>query len=107
MSLATLDTHEVVKDTQAEAVARNMRKARDLDLPFLATKLDLERMRTDLTGEIQNLRTDVSGGIGMIRTAIADSEAETVKWVGAIGFQTLTVLGGVIGLIKSLKPRGK
>ena len=71
MSLATLDTHEVVKDlqsagftdAQAEAVARNIRKAQDLDLSSLATKPDVEKVRTDLTGEIQKVRCDLTSEI--------------------------------------------
>ncbi len=95
MSLATLDTHEVVKDlrsagftdAQAEAVARNIRKAQDLDLSALATKVDVEKVRTDLT------------------TAIAETKVEMIKWVfGAIGLQTLIILGGIVGLVKTLKP---
>ena len=106
MSLATLDTHEVVKDlqsagftdAQAEAVARNLRKAQDLDLSTLATKLDLEKVRTDLKGDIDKVRADLT-------VAIAESKAELIKWVfGAIGLQTLIILGGVVGLIKSLRP---
>ncbi len=113
MSLATLDTHEVVKDlqsagftdAQAEGGARNIRKAQDLDLSSLATKPDVEKVRADLTGEIQKVRSDLTSEIEKIRTAIADSKADTIKWVlGAIGFQTLIILGGVIGLMKSLKP---
>lgn len=95
MSLATLDTYEVVKDlrsagftdAQAEAVARNIRKAQDLDLSALATKVDVEKVRTDLT------------------TAIAETKVEMIKWMfGAIGLQTLIILGGIVGLVKSLKP---
>ena len=146
MSLATVDTHEVVKDlrsagftdAQAEAVARNLRKAQDLDLSTLSTKVDveqvgtdlrseiekvrtdlrseinkvrtdlrseIEKVRTDLRSEIEKVRTDLMSEIDKVRTAVADSKAEVIKWVfGAIGFQTLIILGGVIGLIKSLKP---
>ncbi len=102
MSLATLDTHEVVRDlrsagftdAQAEAVARNIRKAQDLDLSTLATKVDVEKLRTDLTIEIKKLRS-----------AMSELKANVIKWVvGAIGFQTPIVLGAVFAFIKFLKP---
>ena len=100
--MATLDTHEAVRDlrstgftdAQAEAVARNIRKAQDLDLSALSTKVGLETVRTDLALEIEK-----------VRSAIADTKAEIIKWVfGATGLQTVIILGGVVGLIESLKP---
>lgn len=98
MSAGTLDTHEVVKDLrssgftdeQAEALARNIRKAQELDLSTLATKTDLERVRTD---------------IERVRGEIAETKAEIIKWMfGTIGVQTLIILGSVVTLIRVVKP---
>ena len=94
MTVATLDTHEVVKDLlaagftddQAEAVARNLRKARDLDFSTLATKVDI----ADLRGEME-------------RFAVGSSEikCEIIKWTfGVVGLQTLVILGTLIKLVK-------
>ncbi len=156
MSLATLDTHEVFKDlqsagftdAQAEAVARNIRKAQDLDLSTLATKSDLEELRTSLSAEIASVRADLGAEIasvradlgaeiasvradlgaeiasvradlgaeiakvrlelgleiGQLRASMFDIKGEMVKWVfGAIGFQTLITLGGMLALLKTVK----
>jgi len=83
MSVLTIDTYEVVKDLrsagftdeQAEALARTMRKAQDLDLSYLATKAD-----------------------------VAESKADIIKWMfGTIGFQTLIILGAVIALARVVR----
>lgn len=124
MSLATLDTHAVVKDlqsagftdAQAEAVARNIHKAQDLDLSTLATKVDLEKVRTDLTAEIARVRSDLTAEIaklrnefsieiGQLRTSVADMKGELAKWMfTAMGFQTLVIIGAVLALLKLVKP---
>ena len=106
MSVATLDTHEVVKDLlsagftdeQAEAVARNLRKAQDLDLSALATKVDIEKLR----GEVEKLRGDLGGEIEKVRAEIRETKSEILKWTfGMIGVQTLILLGTLIKLVKS------
>lgn len=101
MSLATLDTHAVVKD---------------LDLSVLATKVDLEKVRTDLSAEIGKVRSDLSAEIaklrnelsveiGQLRTSVADMKGELAKWMfGAMGFQTLVIIGAVLALLKLVKP---
>jgi len=39
--------------------------------------------------------------IAALRTALAEMKADILKWVvGSIGFQTLLILGALIGLIK-------
>ena len=102
MSVATLDTHEVVKDLlsagftdeQAEAVARNLRKAQDLDFSALATKLDVEKLRGDLRGDIEKVRGE-----------IGQTTAEMIKWMfGTMGVQTIILLGALMTLIKLMKP---
>lgn len=113
MSVATLDTHEVVKDLlsagftdeQAKAVARNLRKAQDLDFSALATKLDVEKLRGDLHGEIEKLCGDLRGDIEEVRGEIGQTKAEMIKWMfGTMGVQTIILLGALVTLIKLVKP---
>lgn len=82
MAALALDTYAIAKslrdagfsEAQAEAVTSAVKMAGDLDLSHLATKADL-----------------------------AEAKADLLKWmVGAIGLQTLTVLGGVAALIRLL-----
>lgn len=106
MSLATLDTHEVVEelrsagftDEQAAAVARNLRKAQDLDLSSLATKADLSIETEKIRGEIAKNRLEIG-------KEIADTKVDILKYLfGTIGFQTLIIIGAVVTLIKLVKP---
>jgi hypothetical protein len=80
MSAVPFDTHEVVKelkaagfsDEQAEAVTRVVRDAQGMGLSGLATKADL-----------------------------AETKVEILKWmVGAIGIQTVVIIGAVIALLR-------
>ena len=95
MSVATFDTHEMVKelkaagfsDEQAEAVLRAVRDSRDRDVSQLAAKTDVREAEFRLKAEI------------------AETKAEIIKWMfGTIGFQTLIILGAVIALARLLQP---
>ena len=94
MAVSVIDTHEVVKELkaagftgdQAEAVARVMRRAEELDLSHLATKSDLAELR---------LAT---------KTDLAELKVEVLKWmVGMIGMQTVVILGAVVTRIRLLQ----
>lgn len=104
MTMIALDTHEVVKelkaagftDEQAEAVTRVVRRAQDLDLSHLATKDDV---RAGL--EALELRMDAK--LSGIRSEVHANKADTLKWVlGAIGLQTIVIIGAVVALVRSI-----
>ena len=93
MTVVALDTHEVVKelkaagftDEQAEAVTRVVRRAQDVDLTDLATKQDLQSVKAEL------------------QIGLAEAKADLLKWmVGAIGVQTVVILGALIALVRAL-----
>lgn len=95
MSVATFDTHELVKelkaagfsDAQAEAVTRAVSRSRDVDLTDLATK-----------GE---LKTELREHELRLEARIANAKTEIIKWMfGTIGFQTIVILGAVIALAR-------
>jgi hypothetical protein len=72
---------------QAEALAEALGDASQGDL---ATKADLAAVRT----VIAELKTE-------LKTEIAESKTDLLKWIiGAIGFQTVVILGALISLIK-------
>ena len=104
MPIGPLDTHEVVKelkaagfsDEQAEAVTRVVRKAQDLDLSSLATKDDL---RTGL----ESLELRIDAKLPGVRSEINASKTDILKsTIGAIGFQTLVIVGAVVALVRSM-----
>jgi hypothetical protein len=97
---------------QAEALAEALGEAShgDLaakaDLADLATKADLADFatKTDLAAvrtEIAELRTELKSEIAELKIEIAGIKIELLKWIiGAIGFQTVVILGALISLIR-------
>lgn len=67
------------------------------DLADFATKADLAAVRT----EIAELRTELKTEIAELKIEIAGIKIELLKWImGAIGFQTVVILGALISLIR-------
>lgn len=111
MTVATIDTLEVVKelraagftDDQAEAVTRVVRRAQEIDLSNLATKPDVTAVKTDLAAlkDVVALKTDVVGvktdvaalkdsvalktDLTILRAdlekSLAETKAEILKWM--------------------------
>jgi len=72
---------------QAEALAEALGEAAQGDL---ATKADLAAVKADLAALKAELKAD-----------IAEAKADILKWVvGAIGFQTVVILGAPISLVR-------
>ena len=101
---------------QAETLAEALGEAAQGDL---ATKADLAalesavrrdiadlkaELKTDiaeLKAEIAGVRTELKGEIAGVRTEVAEAKADILKWVvGAIGFQTVVILGALVSLVR-------
>jgi ribosomal protein L29 len=109
---------------QAEALAEALGEAAQGDL---ATKADLGATKSELKTEIADLRTALKTEIAELRvelkteiadlrmelkteiadlrvelkTEIAGTKTDLIKWIiGAIGFQTVVILGAVISLAR-------
>ena len=88
---------------QAEALAEALSEATQSDL---ATKGDLAAVRTEIAEvrtEIAELRTQLKTEIAELRTEMAEIRADLLKWIiGAIGFQTVVILGALVSLLRIL-----
>ena len=85
---------------QAEALAEALGEASHGDL---ATKADLADLATkaDLAAAIAELRTELKTEIVELKSEIAGIKIELLKWIiGAIGFQTVVILGALITVIR-------
>ena len=120
--MQTLDTLEVAKelraagftDVQAEALTRAVRQAQNLDISTLATKADLQvvkadlqAVKADLQAEIAlvktELRTEIKAVKSDLQLEIAGLKADMLRWIiGAIGLQTLAIIGTIVALAKLL-----
>jgi F0F1-type ATP synthase membrane subunit b/b' len=68
-------------------------------------KTEIAGLRTELKTEIADLRTDFKTEIAGLRTElkteIAGTKTDLLKWIiGAIGFQTVVILGAVVSLAR-------
>jgi len=97
MTVAAFDTLKLAQalreadftPAQAEGAAEAIAAAIQSDL---ATKSDLQLMKTELSASIAESEAK-------LRTSIAESKADMLKWMfGAMGFQTVVIVGAVIAL---------
>jgi hypothetical protein len=83
----------------AETITGNIVTREHLDLRLGELEA---RLRVEIAGvraEIPGLRAKIRG----LRAEISDVRADLLKWViGAIGFQTVIIIGAVAGLIRLL-----
>ncbi|MDP4021945.1 DUF1640 domain-containing protein [Methylobacterium sp. NEAU 140] len=89
--------------TKADLDALRLSTKADLDALRLSTKADLDVVKLSTKADIDALRLSTKADIETVRREIATSKAETIKWlIGAVGFQTIAVLGAVLALSRSL-----
>ena len=145
--MQTLDTLEVAKDlraagftdAQAEALTRAVRKAQNVDVSTLATKSDLQAVKSDLRAEIQAVKSELQAEIQAVKAELqaeiqavkadiqalrsdmktetaalkseirgvqvelAGAKADALRWIiGAVGIQTLAILGTIVALARLL-----
>ena len=91
--MASIDTLEMAKELkaagfsegQAEAVVRAVGRAKVDTIAEVATKSDLRELELRLEGKL------------------AETRADLLKWMmGAIGVQTLVIVGAVVALARAL-----
>lgn len=75
----------------------------DIEALKIQTRADIEALRLTTQADIDGLRLETKADIEAVKGAIASAKVETVRWlVGAIGFQTLAVLGAVVALTRTI-----
>jgi hypothetical protein len=111
---------ERLADALSEAVRDDIATKQDVDLVRTDLRAEIAALRTELKGDIAALRAELKGDIAELRTELkgdiaglraelkadmAETKAEILKWMfGAIGFQTVLILGAVIALIRIIHP---
>ncbi|WP_342108041.1 hypothetical protein [Methylobacterium sp. SI9] len=96
---SNLATKADIRDVQADIqIVRSQVEALKVQ-----TRADIEALRLTTKADIDSLRLETKAGIESVKGAIAAAKVETVRWlVGAIGFQTLAVLGAVVALTRTI-----
>lgn len=94
MAALTFDTLKLA--LRFEAAGFPPKQAQDMASAIADTIVDTVVTRDYLDLRLSDLRGD-------IRHEIADTKAEMLKWMfGAVGLQTLAILGGVAALLRLL-----
>jgi len=76
---------------------------RDVQTDIQVVRSDIESLTIQTCADIEALRLETKADIEAVKGAIASAKVETVRWlVGAIGFQTLAVLGAVVALTRTI-----
>jgi hypothetical protein len=71
----------------------------------LATRTDVVGAEQRLDGKIEAVRADLRETELRLEGKIAEAKADIIKWMfGTIGFQTIVILGGLIALLRLVRP---
>ncbi|MGH6794774.1 MAG: hypothetical protein ACREDD_03505 [Methylocella sp.] len=88
-----------VTPEQAEARAEALGEAGHGDL---ATKADLAAVKAEVAALKTELKANITEVTAKLKAGIAEVKAAILKWVvvGAIGFQTVVILGALVSLVR-------
>lgn len=78
-----------VPDKQAEAEAEALSEILEVNLKELATKEDLTREMTLLRRDMDSLRSDM-------KRDVAETKAELIRWVVAVGVLQITLIAALL-----------
>lgn len=68
----------------------------DYELDEIASKRDLKELETALKRDIKELELSVSLEFKQVDVKIAETKAELIRWVVAVGLLQITIIAGLI-----------
>lgn len=91
----------VITELQCETVAVTLEQAReDYHLDEIATKRDLKELEVNFRKDMELLRSELKRDIESLRgeskQGIAETKAELIRWVVAVGLLQSTLIIGVL-----------
>jgi len=101
----TPEQAEGAADAIAEAVQSDL--ATRTDVVGAEQRLDgrLAGAEQRLDGRIDSVRADLRESELRLEGKIAEAKADIIKWMfGTIGFQTIVILGGLVALLRPVRP---
>lgn len=100
------DIRDVQADIQVvrgDIEALKIQTRADIEALRLTTQADSENLRVSTKTDIKALSLEMKADIETTRGAIASAKVEMVRWIfGAIGFQTVALLGAIVTLARIL-----
>ncbi|TNC11084.1 DUF1640 domain-containing protein [Methylobacterium terricola] len=114
------DQAEGFAEAISEAVQGDLATKADVKASESALRADIKAVETSLRAEITSVETSLRAEIKVvandlrtteatlraeIKSQVADAKADIIKWmVGAVGLQTVAIIGAMITLVRILKP---
>ena len=86
-----------IQQVKAELQAGIQQVSAELQADIQQVRAELQQVKVELQADIQQSRAE-------FRAGIESAKSEIVKWMfGAIGFQTILMLGAIVALIRIVK----
>ena len=99
MTSVAFDTLKLAQ--RLEAAGFSSKQAQDMASAIAETIVENVVTRDYLDLRLGEVRTEIGAEISSLRSEMLRLNADTLKWVfGAVGLQTLAILGGVAALFK-------
>lgn len=99
MTAVAFDTLKLARRLEAAGFAP--RQAQDAAEAISDAIVETVATRTDLGALELNLRSQVEQAKAQLEIRIAEAKSDVLRWMfGAIGLQTLAILGGVIAILR-------
>lgn len=110
MTAVAFDTLQLAK--KLEAAGFPIKQAQDTAeaiagavVETIATKNDLRTVELELAAKIERVRLEGAQHQAQIEARLADTKADLLRWMfGAVGLQTLAILGGVVAIVRMAMP---
>ncbi len=100
------DLHEVKAELKAEIASLRT----DMTAESASVRGEFASVRADMAAEFSSVRAEIASGraewkieAAGIRAEMRDMKAELLKWIiGAVGLQTIVIIGAIIGAVITL-----
>jgi hypothetical protein len=113
MTTLTFDTHDFVKklkiagfseeqaevltDLQKTTAFNTLEQARhDYELDEIASKRDLKELELVFKRDLKELELTISRDFKQVDVKIAETKAELIRWVVAVGLLQITIIAGLL-----------
>jgi len=92
-------------ETLAEALGEAVQGELATKADLAALKADMAALKAELKADMAALKVELKGDLAALESKlearIAEAKADILKWVvGAIGFQTVVILGALVSLAR-------
>jgi cell division septum initiation protein DivIVA len=110
MTAVAFDTLQLAK--RLEAAGFPTKQAQDTAeaiagavVETVATRSDLRSVELELSAKLEQVRLEGAQHRAELEARLAETKADLLRWMfGAVGLQTLAILGGVVAVVRMAIP---